>query len=426
MKKNQLSKNISWLFFDKIIRILSGFFVGIWIARYLGPGNFGVLNYALAYTALFMIFVNLGLDQIVIREIIKEPKLAYYILGTAFLLKLTGAFIAIILIELSLLFMKLDFLTNLIILVIASNVIFKSFDVIDFYYQSQILSKYVVVARDSAFILTVLLKVYFVIYEYSLVYFALSNIVDMFLTSIFLIIIYKKTGHEIKRWRFSKKIAVRLFKFSWPLAISVFLISIHMKIDQVMIGNMLNAKQVGIYSIALRLSEFWYFIPAIIISTLMPYFLNLKKANQKLYNHRLMQLYSLMFWLGVSAGIFVMIFGEDVIRLTFGEAYIGSYEALVINIWNGIFVSQGLSRGIWLISENLQKYRLYNNLIVVNINVITNLILIPKIGIAGAAIATFLTQFSGVWIFSFLWKPLRASTWTMIKSVNPICLIKRY
>ena len=424
MTKNKLFKNISWLFYDKIIRILGGLLVGIWVARYLGPGDFGVLNYALAYTALFMIFANLGLNQIIIREIVKKPKLTPYLLGTAFGVKLAGGLVAITLIAVSLFFMEMNALTKIVVMVIAASYIFQSLDVIDFYYQSQVLSKYVVIARNSAFILSILLKVYFIVYEYSVVYFALSNIADMFLTSVFLITIYKKTGYEIKQWRFSKKIAVRLLKFSWPLAISVFLISIHMKIDQVMIGNMLNTKQVGVYSIAVRLSEFWYFIPAIIISTLMPYFVNLREANQKLYHGRLMQLYSLMFWMGVSVGIFALFFCEDIIRLLFGEAYTGAYSALVFNIWNGIFISQAIARGIWMISENLQKYRLYNNLIVVNINIVTNIILIPKIGITGAAIATLLTQALGTWVVSFLWKPLRASTWGMIKSANPMYLIR--
>jgi O-antigen/teichoic acid export membrane protein len=424
LTKNKLFKNISWLFYDKIIRILGGLLVGIWVARYLGPGDFGVLNYALAYTALFKIFANLGLDQIIIREIVKKPKLTPYLLGTAFGVKLAGGLVAITLIAVSLFFMEMNALAKIVIMVIAAGFIFQSLDVIDFYYQSRILSKYVVIARNSAFILHTLLKVYFIVYEYSVVYFALSNIAYMFLTSVFLITIYKKNGYEIKQWRFSKKIAVRLLKFSWPLAISVFLISIHMKIDQVMIGNMLNTKQVGVYSIAVRLSEFWYFIPAIIISTLMPYFVNLREANQKLYHGRLMQLYSLMFWMGVSVGIFALFFCEDIIRLLFGEAYTGAYSALVFNMWNGIFISQAIARGIWMISENLQKYRLYNNLIVVNINIITNIILIPKIGITGAAIATLLTQALGTWVVSFLWKPLRASTWGMIKSANPMYLIR--
>lgn len=421
--KNKFLKNISWLFFGEIIRIFGGLFVGIWVARYLGPNDFGILNYALAYTALFGIFVKLGLDKIVIREVVKKDRLTNYLLGTAFGLKLIGSLIAIWAIFVSLLFVQADSITKIVILIISIGFIFQTINVIDFFYQSKVLSKYVVIARNSAFILSSLLKVYFIVYEYNVVYFAISNIIDMFLASVFLVIIYTKTGHEIKQWRFSIKIAVRLLKFSWPLAISVFLISIHMKIDQVMLGNMLNTEQVGIYSVAVRLAEAWYFIPAIIVNTLMPYFVNLRETNQELYHYRLMQLYSFMFWIGASVGIFIMFFGKDILRLLFGEAYVGGYEALVFNIWGGIFISQAVARGIWMISEDLQKYRLYGNIITVNLNVITNLILIPKIGIAGAAIATLLTQALGTWVLSFLWQPLRASTWAMIKSVNPMYLL---
>ena len=103
MTKSKFLKNISWLFFDKIIRIFGGLVVGIWVARYLGPNDFGVLNYALAYITFFMLFVKLGLDQIVIREIVKRPKLTNYLLGTAFGLKLIGSIVAILSVYLSLL-----------------------------------------------------------------------------------------------------------------------------------------------------------------------------------------------------------------------------------------------------------------------------------------------------------------------------------
>jgi len=218
------------------------------------------------------------------------------------------------------------------------------------------------------------------------------------------------------------KVAKKLLIDCWPLAISVFLISIHMRIDQVMIGNMLSAEQVGIYSVAVRLSEFWIFIPAIIVSTLMPYFVRLRDIDNDLYHARLMQLYSFMFWMGFSIGIVTIVFGYEIIDLLFGEVYTAAYAALVFNIWDGIFVSLALARGIWMISENLQKYRLYNNIIIVTINVIANYFLIPEFGISGAAIATLMTQVLGVWVISFLWKPLRESTWDTIRAINPVYL----
>jgi len=423
MTKNKLLKNISWLFFDKIIRILGGLFVGVWVARYLGPNDFGILNYAMAYTAFFILFVKLGLDKIIIREIVIKPKLTDYLLGTAFALKLAGSVVAIISIYISFYFIDTDTVTKIAIFIVSAGFILQSIDVIDYFYQSQVLSKYVVIARNSAFILSSLLKVYFIVNKYSVLYFVLAGTIDLVFAGIFLTIIYKKTGGKILKWKFSKKIAIKLLKSSWPLALSSFLIAIYMKIDQVMIGNMLDAEQLGVYSVAVRLSEFWLFMPTIIISTFMPYFIKLREMDKQFYYQRLMQLYSFMFWMGIFVGTVTFIYGKVIITLLYGEAYSGAYSALVFNIWSGAAISQGFARGIWLIGEDLQKYRLYGNIIAVLLNVLLNIILIPKYGIAGAAIATLLTQSLGPWVFSFLWKPLRASTWAMIKSMNPKYLI---
>ncbi len=204
----------------------------------------------------------------------------------------------------------------------------------------------------------------------------------------------------------------------------MFLIVIHTRIDQVMIGNMLDKEQVGIYSAAARLMEFWYFIPGIIISTLMPYFVELRENNSRLYHFRLMQLYSSMFWVGVFVGVFIIFFGKDIIRMLFGIEYILAYEVLIFNIWAGIFVAQALARGIYLISENLQLYRLINNILAVVTNIMLNLYFIPKMGISGAALSSMLSISISTWFFSMFFKPLRASTIDMIKSSVPIYLIK--
>ena len=423
--KARIFNNISWLFFDKIIRIFGSLVVGIWVARYLGPEQFGILNYGMAFVAMFSFLPNLGLNQIVVRDITKHPEKTNQIIGSSFVLKLLGSSLAVALIVLIVLSLnKTDTLVKYVIILFSIGFIFQAFDVIDFFYQSQMLSKYVVFSRNITFIIVTGIKIFLILHEYDLIWFVITATFGLFLDALFLIIAYTKTHKFILNWRLDKDMAFELMKNSWPLMLSAFLISIHMKIDQVMIGNILSTKQVGIYSVAVRLAEFWYFIPSIIVSTLMPYFVELREKKNGLYHFRLIQLYSLMFWMGVSVGIFALFFGEDIIRLLFGEAYTGAYSALVFNIWNGIFISQAIARGIWMINENLQIYRLYNNLIVVNINIITNIILIPKIGITGAAIATLLTQALGTWVVSFLWKPLRASTWGMIKSTNPMYLIR--
>jgi O-antigen/teichoic acid export membrane protein len=416
--------NASWLLLERLLRIFGGLFVGIWIARYLGPKDFGILNYALAYVAFFKVFTGLGLNQIVVRELVKYPKLTNYTLGTAFGLKFFGAFLAMIGVYASLFLLQTDNVTKLVIFFLIFRMVFQSVDVIDYFFQAKVISKYTVIARSLAFLCSSLLNIYFILNEYSVVYFALSLFIDLLLSALFLLIIYQKNDYVIKQWRFSKKTAINLMKFAWPLALSVFLISIHTRIDQVMIGNMLDIEQVGIYSVAVKLSDAWLFFPGILVSTFMPYFISLREVDKKLYQYRLIQFYSLMFWMGVFVGLVVMLFGESIISLLFGEIYTDAYMALVFNIWNGIFISQAIARGIWMISENLQIYRLYSNIIVAVLNITINILLIPMYGIAGAAIATLITQFMGTWVISLFWKPLRQSSYDMIKSINPIYLIK--
>ncbi len=198
-----------------------------------------------------------------------------------------------------------------------------------------------------------------------------------------------------------------------------------MKIDQIMIGSMLNNVQLGVYSVAVKLSEYWYFIPAIIVRTLMPYFVNLRESNKELYRFRLMQLYSLMFWMGISVGLLVLIFGESIIRLLYGDVYIEAYRPLMFNIWSGVFIAQALARGIWIVSEDLQLYVFIANIVAVIINIILNLILIHRLGIAGAAIATLITRFITNLVMPIAITPYRDNTILSIKCINPFYVYKR-
>ena len=421
----KIFNNLSWLFFEKAVRILGSLVVGIWVARYLGPENFGILNYSIAYVALFILFVRLGLDQIVVREIVKRPEETDVLLGTSFCLKLIGAFVALILIYISLIFIKTDNLVNFVIFILAAGFLFESLNVIDFFYRSQMLSKYVVISKNIAFIISCLLKIYFILKDYDVLFFAAANTIDILLGAFFIIIIYKLTKKDIRKWHFNYNIAKKLLIFSWPLAISSFLISAHMKIDQVMIGNMLDKSDVGIYSIAVRLAEFWYFIPMIIINSLIPYFIELREINPPKYKARLIQLYGLSFWIGIFAGIFFVLLGDQIISVLFGVTYIGAYKALVINIWAGVFVAQAFARGIWVISENMQIYRIVSNLVALLLNLSLNFLLIPMLGITGAAISTLITRFANCWLIPILIiKPYRANTVLSIKSINPFFMIK--
>lgn len=418
--------NFNWLFIDKIIRIFGGLFVGIWVARYLGPEVFGILSYAMAFVGFFSFFSTLGLNSIVVREIVKNEDNYSNILGTTFYLKLFGGLISFILGVISIyIFKSNEHIIQIITIVLLAGYIFQSMDVIEYFFQAKILSKYVVIARNISFLISSLLKIYFIFSEYGVVSFAFATLIDIGTGSIFMFIIYKKLGFESTSWKLDIPLSKKLIKDSWPIMLSTFFTTIYMKIDQIMIESFLDMHSVGLFSVAVRLAEAWYFIPMIIISTLVPYFIKIRETNFNLYLFRLKQVNTLMFWMSVFVGLVTTFFGELIISILFGEIYKDAYLALSLNIWAGVFVSIGMTlSSLYIVTENLQIYTLIGTMISVLINVLANYFLIPMYGISGAAIATLVTQGLGVWFLPLFFKPIRNTAILSITSILPFYLFK--
>ena len=301
---------------------------------------------------------------------------------------------------------------------------FQAFDVIDLFFQSHVQSKFVVISRNCAFIIINILKVLFILKNSALIYFIWLAFFEIFLTAILLIFFYHRNQQNILAWNFDSTVAKELIKDSWPLMAGILFVDIYMKIDQVMIGNILDNVQLGIYSAAVSLSCFWYFIPVAIVQSVYPHFVKLKDKDNSKYYLGFMRLYSISFWMGAAAGITCLIWGEEVISFLYGQDYEDSFSALTVNIWAGIFVAQSVARGIWIVLENLQRYRLLIQMVVAACNVLGNIYLIPTLGIKGAALATLFSQCLGTWGISLFIKPLRASTISMIKSINPTNILK--
>jgi len=423
--RERILKNISWLFADRMFRVAGGLVVGVLVARYLGPAGFGLLSFAAAFVYFFSFLTGLGMEQVMVRELTRAPERLDGLLGAAFFLKLAGAGLALTLLTIAVLvFEPAGPENNLLFLMIGLGFLFQSLEVVDFHFQSKVFSRPVVLARNIAFIVSGLLKILFILVSLDVFWFAVAGTVEAALGSVFMVLAFHRHGQRVTAWRPDWGFARKLLKDCWPLALSTLLITIHMRVDQVMIGGMLGTADVGLYSVAVRLAEFWYFIPALLISSLMPYFVGLRERNSQAYRAQLCRLYSAMFWGGAAVGVLATLFGEWLILLLFGEVYGPAYQALVINVWAGIFVAQGMARGIWLIGENLQKYRLWNNIFAVSLNVAGNVVLIPRMGISGAALSTLLSQGLTLWVFSLVWPPLRDSTLDLLRSTNPRCLLR--
>jgi len=424
-------KNTSWLFGEKILRMVVGLFVGIWVARYLGPEQFGLFSYALSFVGLFTVMATLGLDGIVVRELVKDESRRDELIGTAFWLKILGALGVLIVLAIAVNFTSNDSYTNSLVFVIASATIFQSFNVVDMYFQSKVLSKYIVYANVISLFISSIVKITLILNEAPLIAFAWVILFDSFILASGFIYFYLKNRRHNEQpnrysvfdtessfaWKFNKSTAFSLLKDSWPLILSGIVISIYMKIDQVMIKEMMNAEAVGQYAAAVRLSEAWYFIPMVIASSLFPAIINAKKQSEELYYARLQKLYSLMVWLAIAIALPMTFLSDWVVHFLYGEQYNQAGSVLMIHIWAGIFVFLGVASGKWLLSENLQIFSTVNTSIGAIVNIWLNYILIPKIGVSGAAWATLISYFVAAYLCLLFFKKTRINFANLSKSL---------
>ncbi|MGO3406059.1 flippase [Marinomonas sp.] len=417
-------KNTSWMMGEQFLRIIAGLFVGIWVARYLGPEQFGIFSYALAFTAIFGGIAKLGLDGIMVRELINHPEKKDVYLGTAFWLKMIGAFIVMGLMAAIVPFTSNDATTNLFIFIIAAGLVFQSFEVVEFYFQSQVLAKIVSICKVIQLALSSVIKIYLVLNEAELIWFVLVIAFDAMSLAVSYFMAYQLRKNPAFYKNFDLNIAKQLLKDSWPLIFSAIVVMVYMRIDQIMIKEMLGEYEVGIYSAAVKLSEAWYFLPTLITTSLFPAILNAKKISEALYYDRLQNLYTLMVLIALAVAIPTTFLADWVIALLYGAAYQGAGSVLIIHIWAGLIIGLGVARGKWILVENLQVFAFVFLTAAFVTNVIANYLWIPKYGIEGAAYATVLAQATGTLVFPLFINKTRKSFFMMFKALLLIDLLK--
>ena len=383
--------NTGWMFFGQMFSLLVAFFVGAWIARYLGPENYGVMSYAISFVGLFGFLSGFGVDSILNRELVKFPEKKDELLGTSFWMKLFGGLIAIIIINIISFFVNQSFLSRLLILVFSFSFIFQSFNVVSNFFQSQIISKKVVQVQIGVNLFSTLIKIIFIYLNLGVIWITSVYLVDGLVMALGFIAIYYKKEKKLFKISIDKNILKTLLKDSLPLMFSVVALTIYGKIDQVIIGKMLNESSVGIYAVAVKLSEVWYFIPGLICTSLFPAVINAKSADPDSYKRRMSALYAFLIYIGLFVSVIIFFFSGPVIKIIFGPDYIDSIKISQIYAWSG--VSMFLMTGFWtyLLSENYIKIYLFAMIFGAVSNILLNIILIPVFGVAGSAYATLVS-----------------------------------
>ncbi len=410
-------KNTSWVLGERILRIFVALFIGVWVARYLGPENFGILSYAQSFVAIFSAFSSLGLSTVLVRELVKSPKQENQLMGTSFGLQTMGSIALMLCLIVSILMNNNEPLTDQIIVILGLLTFLKSFGVITSFFQSVVKSKFVVIPSIISLVLSSILKVFLILKGYPLIYFVYVLVFDIMFITFGQVLNYFRNGSSIFKWNFSWGNAKYLLRDSWPLILSSIMISIFMRVDQVMIKELMDNEAVGQYAAAVKLSEAWYFVPSVICASLFPAIVNAKMKSKVLYRQRLQKLHNLMVILAFSLVIPTMFLSEWLVELTYGPQYQDTAKVLSVHVLAGVFVFLGVSNSKWLLNENLQKYGTLCLGLGMLTNVILNFVLIPRIGVIGAAYATLISQFTSNIIGPLLFKKTRPSFYMMIKSL---------
>jgi O-antigen/teichoic acid export membrane protein len=409
--------NVGWLFAERILTVVVSLTVGIYVIRYLGAENFGKLSYSISFVGLFSAITKLGLDAIVVRNIVREDKSTQEILGTAFFLKLVGSLVTILLIGSAIWTLNADSDIRWITLIIAIGLLFSSFEVIDFWFQSQVLAGAMTIVRSGQLILSSIAKLLFIAFRLSLMAFVWLYLIDFLFKAIGTIGVYFKHNQSFFRWKVNWLRAIEMLRDSWTLILSGVMVTIYMKIDQIMLGNMVGVREVGNYAAAVRFSEIWYFVPTAICSSVFPAIIRAKQRGEEEYYDNLQQLYDLMAWISLAIAVPMTFAASPLMTTLLGEEYTKAGEILAWHIWAGPFVFLGVARSQWLMAENLNHLGLIARSLGAIINIILNLLLIPIYGATGAAIATVIAYGFNSHIFYLIFPPLLKPGWMATKAL---------
>lgn len=383
-------QNVSWLLFEKVFTFFIAMVVSVYVARYLQPEQFGLLSYAISFAGILSV-ITVSTDQVIVRELARHPEKKNVLLGTSFVMKLIASSLIFGVIAAILFTMDNSGLTRSLVLIVAAGELFKAFEVINCYYQAEVLSKQVVKIQIVINFIASLAKVGLVYTEAPLIWFAWIIPIGAMANAVGYIYIYSKRGNAIRSWQFSSTYARIFLRQAWPLALFGLALNTQTRIDQVMLGRLLAASEVGQYSVAVRLLEVLGFIPMVLSSTFTPPIAKAKTISESLYHERLINLYRLMFASFLLLAVPLFLVGDDVVRILYGPAYNTAGFLLSLFSVRLFFMHLGLAKSVFILNEGLFKYSLLTAIVGATLNIAINMVLIPRYGSIGAFMAMLIS-----------------------------------
>ncbi len=387
-------KNTGWLMLARVGSLLIKVLAGISVSNYLLAERNGMLSYPMVIVTFFLAASALGLDGFVTREIIRHPENKDTLLGTAFRMRLLAA-----LALLPVLYLVWNMMAQVgdpgekpfrHVFIVGLSTLLQSVNIIDGYFQSKVQGKVIMCVQVSANVLSACFKLSLIVLGCSLEWFVWALLLDAFLLSAGYVVAYQWSGERFGRWKYDGAVASFLLKHSWPLIFSAILITVYMKIDQLMIEHYLGVEALGVYTQVVSLSESWYFIPIAIASSVFPVLVSARNSDPDRYWKRLQNLYDLMVVLSVGLALVTTFCSTFIFHVLFAPSFWGGAPVLSVHIWAGVFVFLGTASGQYLVAEGYTGLSMLRTAVGAIVNIVLNVIWIPKWGIMGAAYATLI------------------------------------
>lgn len=411
------------LFVGRVGSLAIKWIVSIALANYLGLGQNGILAGGTVYIYFFSAVATLGLDQFVVKELHAFPESRDKILGTSFWMKVMAGFACVPLIWLAFHIYPAKGTPYSYVFILSFIGIIQAFTVVESYFQSQVQSKYIMQVQVAGNLVSAAIKLALIFTKMPLVWFVYAYAFDFLLISVGYYFTYQRKERSVFSWSYDPHLAKKLFTYSWPLIISGIMITLFMRIDAIMLQNMKGVKEAGAYQTVATLSEAWNFVPMVIVTSLFPAILNARRDDTERYNKRIQDLYNLMVYLSLPVAV-IITFAAPFIYKLYKPEYAYAAPVLSVHIWSGVFVFLGIASGQYLIAENYNKLTFIRTGFGAIVNIGLNLLLIPRMGMMGAAIAT-LAAYAGSTFFLLFIPKVNKQGVMMLKSLFLISLFSR-
>lgn len=416
---NRVLKNASWIVGAKIVQSFIGLIIGVITARYLGSSNYGVINYVASVISFAMPIMQLGLKHTLVKEFVRSPDIEGAVLGTSLLLNVISSVFCMIGSVAFVMIANAGEKETIIVCILYSfTLLFNATEMTQYWFQAKLMSKYPSIAALVAYTIVAFYKIFLLVTGKSVVWFALSNVIDYFLISVILMVIYIKVCHG-QRLSVDLSLGKRLLSESKYYIIPSLMVMVFQHTDQIMIKLMIGDSETGLYSAAITCIGITAFVFTAIIDSARPVILQEKERNEKLYEKRLIQLYNIVACLSIAQSVGMTLLAKPIVYVLYGDEYSKTAIILAVAVWYITFGHYGSVRNIWILAEKKQKYLTGINIAGAACNVVLNFCLIPLFGAVGAAIASVVTQFFTNVVIGFICKPIRYNNHLMLKSLNP-------